>query len=135
MLSREPLQSTRNSRHTTAVHCHHRLVFQSADARSQLTSSSSIHDSSGSLNIRPSSLDSIRTNPSCSGHFTPLPNTVSRTHPTTRPTLPSHGPRRLSPLLPDPEQHHALRSDPVNTAKLSSPILLQRTVSYDAATK
>lgn len=40
----------------------------------------------------------------------------------------------IPPLLP-PASLHAFASNPVNTAKLSSPILLQRTVSYDAGTK
>lgn len=37
--------------------------------------------------------------------------------------------------LPSSRPLHAFASNPVNTAKLSSPILLQRTVSYDAGTK
>jgi hypothetical protein len=66
----------------------------------------------------------------------PSETVVSRTRSaTTLPTLSSHGPHRPSPPHPDLDQLHAPRPNPDNTAKLSSPILLQRTVSYDAATK
>ncbi|RMJ13246.1 hypothetical protein CDV36_007107 [Fusarium kuroshium] len=54
--------------------------------------------------------------------------------------VPEHPPRRepsypADPFLPSSRPLHAFASNPVNTAKLSSPILLQRTVSYDAGTK